>query len=136
MFLVHVSLVTKSSPRGLCARTHTRKTRSRPDGVGSRSQLLIVGRARCGNVCRHIHVCAKSRSRGYDPEFSSDYYDCLGSNAGKQRPENVGAGVVARLLLAVLRGGLCGCVAVLAVSWMIDVYECPGVIFRRCCADQ
>ena len=43
--------VTKSSPRELCARTHTRKTLSRPGGVESRSQLVELGAARCVGTC-------------------------------------------------------------------------------------
>ena len=38
----------------------------------------------------------------------------FGSHAGKQRPENVGAAAVVRLLA--IYGDLCGCVAVLAVG--------------------
>ena len=43
---------TKSSPGGLCARTHTQDTFS--SWWGGKS--FTVRRARCGNVCRH--VCA------------------------------------------------------------------------------
>ena len=43
--------VTKSSPRGLCARTHTRKTRSRPGGVENHLQFVELGAAKCVGTC-------------------------------------------------------------------------------------
>ena len=52
----------------------------------------------------------------YHPQFSSNYVR-LGSNAGKERPESVEASVVVRLLAVC--GGLCDCVAALAVDWML-----------------
>ena len=64
------------------------------------------------------------RSRGHSPDFFSNYVR-FGANAGKQTPENVGAGVVVRLL-AVYGGDLCGCDAVLAMDWML----CPAVRMR------
>ena len=51
-------------------------------------------------------------SRGHHAEIISNSFR-FGSDAGKQRPENVGV-VVVRLLA--FTGDLCGCVAVLAVG--------------------
>ena len=68
----------------------------------------------------------------YHPQLSSNYVR-LGSNAGKQRPENVGAGVVVRLLavygesVRLYSRASCGLDA---------VHGGPDVIFLRGCADQ
>ena len=63
-------------------------------------------------------------SRGYHAEIISNSLR-FGSHAGKQRPENVGAVVVVRLL-AIYRGSV-GCVL---------LYGSPDMIFWRGCAGQ
>ena len=66
--------------------------------------------------------------RGQHAEIISNYLR-FGSHAGKQGPENVGAvAVVCRLLT----GGLCGCVAVLAVGCVLcTVVRCDILTWLR-----
>ena len=68
---------TKSSPRGICECTHTQDTFSSWwDG-----KWFPVGRARCGNVCRHMSVLGRVQNTKSNQGVT--VFLCLPTAAGR-----------------------------------------------------